>query len=669
MHNRRDDSPVIENAAAPQPAPRERTATYGEGRSVLLEEYFAHIADAIFVTQLDGQIVDANPAVCALLGYSRAQLMTMHPWDFVISASREEILEKLSQLQRGIAFTVQRTYRRADGTSAFVDLCLTRFAHEERDLAIVSCRNITERHRLQTQLRESEKNLAEGQRLTKTGTWVLDLQTHELECSLEFCRILGFPETSFFPNLSELIARIHPDDGDLMRAMLEDSSRWQDTTPWNFRYLMPDGVSKHIESTRLPVRDASGEVVKQIGTVMDVTQRHLAEAALRASEELARGQVRALTRTLDAMAQESSPDLFLEHVLATIIEQMGAYNISVWQRIEDDCLEGFEYSREQAKCKAPHDRPVRISLMPQDSPEWEEIVRTGHCTVCDDIAQVAMLPHRERLMAQGVVTSLLVPLLVAGEVAGMIGVRFDHRHTFRDEELELAQALAHQATLALQLTRLSQQSRHAAIVAERNRFARDMHDTLAQGFTGVIVQLEAAKDATSKGLDRAADHHVHRAGEMARCGLGDARRSVLALRPQALEHNDLSAALQALIEYSTQGTTLQAALLVEGKPRALPLHFDEHILNIGREALTNTLRHARATQFAARLRFDEEKLALHLNDNGCGFDATKQRGGWGLRGIRERVAEIGGTLTMHSAPEHGTALCIVLPLDDKAPDS
>ena len=109
--------------------------------------------------------------------------------------------------------------------------------------------------------------------------------------------------------------------------------------------------------------------------------------------------------------------------------------------------------------------------------------------------------------------------------------------------MELAQALANQAMLMIQFARLSTQNRHAAVLDERNRMARDMHDTLAQGFTGVIVQLEAAEDATSRGLPDEAAKHLVRARDLARDSLKEARRSVQALRPQALDDFGLGNAL------------------------------------------------------------------------------------------------------------------------------
>src|SRR5204863_1627477 len=143
-----------------------------------------------------------------------------------------------------------------------------------------------------------------------------------------------------------------------------------------------------------------------------------------------------------------------------------------------------------------------------------------------------------------------------GQVRGFIGVRHDDRAPYRPEEIELTQALAHQVMLALQLNEVAEQGQRAAVFEERNRMARDIHDTLAQGFTGVIVQLEAAEAAIFYGCRKEADNHLHRAAELARRSLSEARRSVHALRPRALEEHNFWDELKGTIKNTTAGTAL-----------------------------------------------------------------------------------------------------------------
>jgi len=226
----------------------------------------------------------------------------------------------------------------------------------------------------------------------------------------------------------------------------------------------------------------------------------------------------------------------------------------------------------------------------------------------------------------------------------------------------LTRALAHQATLAIQLTRLSAQSRQSAVMAERNRMARDIHDTLAQGFTGVIVQLEAVAEAMSKDQAVKASGHLNRAGDLARESLREARRSVQALRPQALEEKTIERGAERFDREMTRGTTVHAKFTLQGKRRKLPPEWETNLLRIGQEVLTNVLRHARASEFKVLLAFDSREIRLDLRDNGRGFDPGRRHEGFGLQGMRERAEGMGAKYQFTAGKEKAQRFSIVLPL-------
>ena len=394
-------------------------------------------------------------------------------------------------------------------------------------------------------------------------------------------------------------------------------------------------------------------------------ERAQAAKTLLASEKLARGQAEALTLTLDALARETDPSRVMEHVLRIVTAQLDAHSCSVWLLDQVTDLMNFEFALEDGQFKSKTESLI-AAVSPSSSVNeiypWPEISRTGKPFILEDIRHGRDFPWRQRILALGVVTVLVVPMMIAGKMEGVIGIRFARKHVLRNEEQELAQVLANQAMLAIQLARLSAQSRQSAIISERNRMARDIHDTLAQGFTGVILHLEAAEEAMSRKRLEAVIGHLRGAGEIARDGLREARRSVRALRPLALEEKKLAEVLEELIMKLTVGTAVQATFTLQGESRELPPEIETNFLRVGQEALTNAIRHARPSKIDVLLTFGKRKLRLSMCDNGCGFEPDSKSSGFGLQGMAERAESMGGQFSIQSANGKGTTICVTIPL-------
>ena len=429
--------------------------------------------------------------------------------------------------------------------------------------------------------------------------------------------------------------------------------------------------------------------MKWYGTNTDVEAR-------RASKHVTLGQLEALTQLLGALSREGDPERLLEYVARVIRDQMRSHSVTFWARNDADVIDRlatFENERLQFPAESASAAQV-AALRALGHPVWDEFFNTGtNCVegdfTCDPpLVRIANReesawlpawghPHVDpvvraaikRVMELGVATTLTVPMVISGRVEGIVSVRFIQRKKFRAEELELIKAIAHQAMLTVQMMRLSRQGRQAAIASERNRLARDIHDTLAQGFTGVIVQLEAAEDARSRGLNAESDEHLARARDLASDSLHEARRSVRALRPNALMGKDLCAALADMICKMTTGTALKGEFSVEGEPTPLPAEWEDHLLRLGQELLTNTVRHARATHFRGQLAFASHTVRMQFSDDGKGFDPERKSDGLGLLGMKERVAAMNGELTIQSAPGEGCTVIIVLPLPVSNPES
>lgn len=207
----------------------------------------------------------------------------------------------------------------------------------------------------------------------------------------------------------------------------------------------------------------------------------------------------------------------------------------------------------------------------------------------------------------------------------------------------------------------SQRKAFEAVLAERGRFAREIHDSLAQGLTSVSMQLECVRSQLAEAPDKAREH-LETARELVRESLREARRTIWNLRPLALGEADLASALQKYARELTHDTEISCQQQIEGTPRPLPHEHENALLRIGQESLTNAVRHANPRRIEVRLRFGDGWVTLVVKDNGRGFDVADRVGkGYGLTGMHERVDALGGSLSIDSRPDEGTEVSVTLP--------
>lgn len=203
-----------------------------------------------------------------------------------------------------------------------------------------------------------------------------------------------------------------------------------------------------------------------------------------------------------------------------------------------------------------------------------------------------------------------------------------------------------------------------AILAERNRVAREIHDTLAQGLAATSVHLRLAKKQSATDTD-SLNHHLDAAQQLVRESLEEARNSIWNMRSQVLETGDLSGALDGILRQMADGAEFQAALEVTGRARRFAPVIENNLLRVGQEAITNAARHARARQLKVTLDFGEKQFRLAVRDDGIGFDSARppaSSGGFGLVGMKERATELKGELRIQSTPGQGTEISLTVPL-------
>ncbi|AVZ76142.1 two-component sensor histidine kinase [Streptomyces lunaelactis] len=204
---------------------------------------------------------------------------------------------------------------------------------------------------------------------------------------------------------------------------------------------------------------------------------------------------------------------------------------------------------------------------------------------------------------------------------------------------------------------LADAEHQAGVLAERERLAREIHDTLAQGLSSIQLLLRAAERTLPDDAPAAA--HVRRARQAAQDNLAEARRFVRELSPPDLERGSLTAALERLCA-TAPGPAVRFG--ISGTPFELPTPYEVTLLRIAQSALANTVRHADARRAEITLSYMDTSVALDVVDDGSGFDAPRAQGGFGLSAMRSRADALGGTLSVESAPGQGTAVAITLPL-------
>ncbi len=216
---------------------------------------------------------------------------------------------------------------------------------------------------------------------------------------------------------------------------------------------------------------------------------------------------------------------------------------------------------------------------------------------------------------------------------------------------------------------LAAAERQAGILQERQRLAQEIHDTLAQGFTSIVMQLEAAEESLPVEANPVRGH-IDQARDTARASLAEARRLVQALRPSPLVQASLVEALKRVVERWKQESSIKTDFIVTGEPQALHPELEVTLLRAVQEGLANVRKHAQAQQVNVTLSYMDNQVALDIQDDGCGFDPENLHsspdqvgGGYGLQAMRERVTQLNGEVIIESAPNSGTTVAIQIPME------
>lgn len=363
-----------------------------------------------------------------------------------------------------------------------------------------------------------------------------------------------------------------------------------------------------------------------------------------------------LKEIAETLNRSASFQQAVDHTLPLVVRLLELH--TAWLFLLDE--------KQHFKLAAHHNLPPALAF---PGPPW-----CGKCT-CQDYAVDGTLGSAQVVQCSRLRDAIgdrqelsyhaSVPLLANDTLLGIMNVATSSWDTFREQDLHILSAVGLQLAAAIVRIRLAEQATLVALVEERNRLAREVHDTLAQELSGITLQLEAA-DALLDTAPERARSRLQQALLRTRESLAEARRSVLDLRTGPLERLDLPRALAELAARIREESNLAVDVNVEIGERRLPSRYEQALYRIVQEALANVRRHARANSATVELTADEDALRLRISDDGVGFDeasTTKSPEHFGLISMQERAHLLGGSMWVCSEPGKGTTIEVRVPVE------
>jgi signal transduction histidine kinase len=417
-----------------------------------------------------------------------------------------------------------------------------------------------------------------------------------------------------------------------------------------------DGTHRFILSSALPLVTQADGLVGAIVVNQDITRRKLEEKELqRASEHLS---------TLLQISQSMASTLDLDRLLKLTIEQLEKilpYDVAAILILEQDFLE-FRVVRGPSIFDnlSHHKLPLNeLPLIDRFVEEREEIYfpdLKAHEHLFKQIEDMMKIPYPQLARIRSI---LGVPLIARKDLIGILIVAHFQPNHYPPQARILASLFANQVAIALQNAQLYKRAQDIAALDERNRLARELHDSVAQALYSINLFTDASLMAWETNKRDVVKEHLGELADLSRQAMADMRLLIFELRPPALEEVGLVAALQSRLNAVETRTGMQADIQSEGALHLSPEEEDQ-LYRITQEALNNVIKHAHANQVKVELTGESGCIRLVIEDDGVGFDPVvgSQEGGHGIRNIRERAEKIGARCWVESAPGQGTKVTI-----------
>jgi PAS domain S-box-containing protein len=608
--------------------------------------------DGIYLLDADSRrIIETNPSFGRMLGYAAEELLGMEVYDFVahprknVDATIDRTLEQRRRLVGG------RMYRRKDGTLLDVEVGVSVISLEGRDVICTIVRDVTERKKNEEALKQSERLYRTVIEEVTENICLVDVETRRIvESNPAFREALGYTEEELHHmTLYDIVAHDRESIDQNIWLTVEKRS----SLVGERKYRRKDGSLLDVE--------ASGSIILRGGretlcvVAHDITERAQAQRLL--EERVATLSHIAANLAFDLPAEDTLNVLAKSAVNASSAVACGVVLVDE----KDESLhlfgsyglpEGYTAGL-QAAYRAGAPSPSLRAFRTREP--W--LVRDLRRFILDE-PHYAPVHRFVREVPWDITYSL--PLISRYRTVGAIFFCYLPGEEPGEDEKVFLKAVADQAAVALENARLFAEARGKAALEERQRLARELHDSVSQALYGIALGARTARKLLHQNPQLVADP-LDYVLSLADAGLAEMRALIFELRPESLETEGLVAALEKQAAALRARHEIEVTTSLCDEPGAPP-EVKETVYRIAQEALHNTVKHARANSVGLELVCNEGSLSLEVSDDGVGFDSDGEfPGHLGLRSMRERAQRVGGTLTIETSPGGGTRIRAQIP--------